>query len=159
MKKRGFTLIELLVVIAIIGLLSSIVLTSLSTARNKAKDAAIKEEMVALRPEAELGYQISDNTYEAGICVGGSSFARLFLAIAAKTENGSANNIFCGQNAPNNPPTRATAWGVAVTLNDTSTFCVDSTGFAGPSAVAAGTEIERNIFLNQVSTDFTCNND
>jgi prepilin-type N-terminal cleavage/methylation domain-containing protein len=48
-RNKGFTLIELLVVISIIGLLSSIVLASLSTARGKAKDAAIKSEVLQMR--------------------------------------------------------------------------------------------------------------
>lgn len=55
-KSKGFTLIELLVVIAIIGLLSSVVLASLNTARARARDAQRISNVKQIQTALELYY-------------------------------------------------------------------------------------------------------
>lgn len=59
---RGFTLIELLVVIAIIGLLSSVVLASLSSARAKSRDAKRLSDMKQIQMALEF-YKDSKGKY------------------------------------------------------------------------------------------------
>jgi prepilin-type N-terminal cleavage/methylation domain-containing protein len=63
-NKHGFTLIELLVVIAIIGILSSVVLASLNTARQKGRDARRISDVKQLQLALELYYD-SHQTYPA----------------------------------------------------------------------------------------------
>ena len=64
--KKGFTLIELLVVIAIIGILSSVVVVSLNSARAKARDAK-READVQMVSKALALYFDSNGSYPAGI--------------------------------------------------------------------------------------------
>lgn len=55
-SQKGFTLIELLVVISIIGLLSSIVLTSVNSARAKARDARRIADFKQIQTALEFFY-------------------------------------------------------------------------------------------------------
>jgi len=61
-QQKGFTLIELLVVVAIIGLLSSVVLASLTTARLKAQGGALGQNLKQLQNALEL-YSSSNSLY------------------------------------------------------------------------------------------------
>lgn len=65
MNKRGFTLIELLVVIAIIGLLSTLAVVALGSARVKARDSKRLSDLKQLQTALELFYT-DQNTYPAG---------------------------------------------------------------------------------------------
>lgn len=137
--QKGFTLIELLVVIAIIGILSSVVLASLTTARSKGTDAAIQAAMSNMRAQAELYYG-NNSSYgtttaatTAGNCTAAgtvfaapanaSGLAGLLADVASK--NGGTlgtSKVVCSHNA--NP---ATAWAVIASTTNGS-YCVDSTG-------------------------------
>lgn len=115
---RGFTLIELLVVIAIIGILASVVLASLNTARNKGADAAIKAQVNNMRAQAEIFYDIGQ-TY-TGLC----GNAQIVLLMAGVTKAG--GTPLCSASV-------SAAYRVSSVLkaNTAEYYCADSTGFAG----------------------------
>jgi prepilin-type N-terminal cleavage/methylation domain-containing protein len=129
MKKtlnRGFTLIELLVVIAIIGILASVVLASLNSARDKGADAAIKSTVNNVRAEAAIYFE-DNNNYDA-FC------ASLGEASAAVENAGGTGSWTCTTDAA----TDSAAYAVSGQLSDpTEFYCVDSTGSASTTAAAA----------------------
>ncbi len=90
---RGFTLIELLVVIAIIGILSAIVMSQLSSARNKGADASVKSNLNNMRSYAESLYDVAtgSNGYNA-VCSDGRITALQNAAVAAGGNGGTCAN-------------------------------------------------------------------
>lgn len=65
-NKKGFTLIELLVVIAIIGILATIVLVSLNSARTKARDVRRLSDMQQISLAMEVYYDKNSSKYFVG---------------------------------------------------------------------------------------------
>jgi prepilin-type N-terminal cleavage/methylation domain-containing protein len=134
---RGFTLIELLVVIAIIGILSSVVLASLNTARAKGADAAVKSNLANMRAQAEIYYDdpaLGNGTYgaTATLCNAGMFATATFTsAIAAITTASAA------------PTCRAVlspaSWAISAPLKTSGHWCVDSSGASKATAAAITT--------------------
>jgi prepilin-type N-terminal cleavage/methylation domain-containing protein len=71
MKKKGFTLIELLVVVAIIGLLATMSIVALNSARARARDAKRVADIKQIQTALELYYN-DKGVYPDTITFGGT---------------------------------------------------------------------------------------
>jgi prepilin-type N-terminal cleavage/methylation domain-containing protein len=145
--RRGFTLIELLVVVAIIGVLSSVVLASLTTARNKGVDAAVKSNLEQARTQGELFYSANNNSYDGGtaptsVCNPLASAGGLIGAnrsiLAAAQAIGQNTVTLLGTGATSVCNSNAGAWVAQVPLKSVAGFfCIDSTGVATTTLLAS----------------------
>ncbi|MEK7185084.1 MAG: type II secretion system protein [Patescibacteria group bacterium] len=159
-NKKGFTLIELLVVIAVIGLLSSIILASLNSARAKSADGAIKSNLNTIRTQAGLFFDSQQN-YGSSVSPATSCYNRPADSMFEDDDSGTVNidtiiesaiDVAIGFSNPSfssaqkarcvaldtTGDSQADSWALAVMLR-TSTgvtgsgskfWCIDSTGAA-----------------------------
>lgn len=129
-KSRGFSLVELLIVITIIGILSTIVLSSVSNGRARAYDSKVKQQLVSFRTAAEI-YFINQlpNTYGvSNICTSG-------IFVDVDPVNGAPGTYLSVANLPVGTQLECGANGdtfaVKATLYSGSQYwCVDNSGDA-----------------------------
>ncbi len=150
-----------MVVIAIIGVLASVVLAAVNSARSKGADSAVKANLASTRPQAELFYDANSYSYDGGssatdLCnsaasVGSPAVKGIYpgvyaaaqaMSIASVTINNasatSASTVTCNS--------ASTAWAAESPLKTGGFWCVDSGGSSKYSATALLTS----------ATDYTC---
>ena len=145
-KNKGFTLIELLVVIAIIGILASVVLASLSSARDKGKDAAVKSQLASMKAQGELWLSNHETVGYEGVCADATDGINKLLLAASNSSATSTNpGAYVSDGSATSAETLLTAcnddangWVVTVPLSNGKLYCSDNTGLSGEVSTNIG---------------------
>jgi len=142
-RQKGFTLVELLVVIAIIGLLSTLAVVSLGSARSKARDARRISDIRQIQTALEL-YFASNGAYpqEATAVVLGDATHNRLSDAGFTNEAGTTGDTYLQVPAQiKTPSTIADYSYTSTTVNDyTLTFELEGTvaGISGSATATPG---------------------
>ena len=141
MKEKGFTLIELLVVISIIALLSSVVLSSLNSARAKAADTSVKAAFKQAYTQGEI-YRNETGGYGSGFlgstdavnCTTGMFVDTRFVDIKTNIISNAATtpNLTCST------ASSGKLWAMSVTLKGGASLCIDNSSNIKAVVASAG---------------------
>lgn len=138
----GFTLVELLVVIAIIGILTSVVLVSVSTVNKRGQDTAVQSDLSGIRAQAQLyystysGYVAAPPLGSAGTC---ATAGTVFTEPRVKQQIDAAEKTNGGRTVVCNVSADGADYAVSSELSTAGTYyCVDSNGVGVRSSSPLG---------------------
>jgi len=130
--KRGFTLIELLVVIAIIGILASVVLASLNSAREKSRDAKRISDVKQLQLALELHFDTTGSYPTATQGLDALTPASIPVVPTPPAGAGETAYFYVGMD------TGCTSYHIGVTLEATGHTALGSDADAAADTIAEG---------------------
>jgi prepilin-type N-terminal cleavage/methylation domain-containing protein len=161
-KLTGFTLIELLVVVAIIGILASVVIVNLNSARAKGQDSAIKQQLAQLRSSGELYYDTTNGYGTSNVAIvdcptTAATFANSFFGSVdvnnalTKIQSDSGQTLKCALGGkPVTGTLGAQSWVTFAKLrSQTGFWCVDSSGSSRKTVATVPV-------TNAATTDVSC---
>lgn len=142
-NQSGFTLVELLITIAIIGILATVVLSSMNGTKTKGSDATIKSNLTSMRNSAEILYSSTNNfntVCDAGTNPGDQFRAAVQYGGQQSGENlclSSGTNAFRSLSGTIENIGKAAStdkWAVSVRMKNGNYFCANYAGIAREQA-------------------------